>query len=137
MSQRCCTLVVGALLVGAIDAFRSPIPLHRFEGANVKDRPSFANAKLFMTAAPISTNPDLLPGIAAIDAQNHGFYEHLHELREKPFFRMYSVDMLASCEYMPQELFECYSETCEIYPVDDDDVSDLMAIICIESNVDG
>ncbi len=27
--------------------------------------------------------------------------------------------MLASCEYIPQELFECYSETCEIYPVDE------------------
>jgi len=32
------------------------------------------------------------------------------------------VDMLASCEYMPQELFECYSETCEIYPVDEEEV---------------
>jgi Endoplasmic Reticulum Oxidoreductin 1 (ERO1) len=102
----------------------------------MKDRPSFANANLFMAASPISTNPDLLPGIAAIDAQNHGFYEHLHELRDKPFFRLYSVDMLASCEYMPQQLFECYSETCEIYPVDDDDVSDLMAIFCSQDNID-
>eukprot|EP00986_Skeletonema_menzelii_P004433 scaffold1493_cov147-Skeletonema_menzelii.AAC.6 len=30
--------------------------------------------------------------------------------------------MLASCEYLPQELFECYTESCEIYPVDDDEV---------------
>jgi len=30
--------------------------------------------------------------------------------------------MLASCEYIPQELFECYTESCEIYPVDDDEV---------------
>ena len=45
-------------------------------------------------------------------------------MREEPFFRLFSVDMLASCEYLPQELFECYSETCEIYPIDDDDVSD-------------
>ena len=27
--------------------------------------------------------------------------------------------MFASCEYILQELFECYSETCEIYPVDE------------------
>jgi len=30
--------------------------------------------------------------------------------------------MLASCEYVPQDLFECYTESCEIYPVDDDNV---------------
>ena len=23
---------------------------------------------------------------------------------------------------MPQELFECYTESCEVYPADDDDV---------------
>ena len=32
--------------------------------------------------------------------------------------------MLASCEYIPQELFECYSQTCEIYPVDEYDEDD-------------
>lgn len=32
--------------------------------------------------------------------------------------------MLASCEYVPQELFECYTESCEIYPVDDEEVPD-------------
>lgn len=36
--------------------------------------------------------------------------------------------MLGSCEYMPQELFECYSQSCEIYPVDEDEVpGDIMA----------
>jgi len=30
--------------------------------------------------------------------------------------------MLASCGYLPQELFECYTESCEIYPVDDEEV---------------
>ena len=29
--------------------------------------------------------------------------------------------MLASCEYLPQELSECVSESCEVYPIDDDD----------------
>ena len=43
-------------------------------------------------------------------------------MREKPYFRFYSVDMLGSCEYLPQELFECYSSTCETYPLDEDDV---------------
>ena len=46
----------------------------------------------------------------------------LSQMREKPYFRFYSVDMLGSCEYLPQELFECYSSTCETYPLDEDDV---------------
>lgn len=46
----------------------------------------------------------------------------LTNLRDKADFRLYSVDMLGSCEYLPQELFECYSETCEIYPIDDEEI---------------
>lgn len=46
----------------------------------------------------------------------------LCQIRKKPYFRMYSVDMLASCEYFPQEMFECYSSTCEIYPIDEEDI---------------
>ena len=64
----------------------------------------------------------LAPGIELIDAQNDELYNMLQELREEPYFKLYSVDMLGSCEYMPQQLFECSSETCEIYPVDDEEV---------------
>lgn len=71
----------------------------------------------------VSVNEDLKPGIAAIDAANDKISEELAILRNSPYFRLYPVDILASCEYMPQELFECYSETCEIYPIDDDEVS--------------
>lgn len=69
-----------------------------------------------------SVNGYLAPGIAAIDSMNNKLEPLLDILREQEYFRLYSVDMLGSCEYMPQELFECYSETCEIYPVDDDDI---------------
>lgn len=65
---------------------------------------------------------DLVPGIAAIDASNDDLEGMLSHLRDQSFFRLYSVDMLGSCEYMPQELFECYSESCEIYPVEDDEI---------------
>jgi len=65
---------------------------------------------------------ELLPGIASIESMNDGMEEMLSHMREQPFFRLYSVDMLASCEYFPQELFECYSETCEIYPIDEEEV---------------
>lgn len=74
------------------------------------------------SASAISSNGELLPGIAAIDAANPALLEKLTNLRDNPYFRLYSVDILASCEYIPQELFECYSETCEIYPVDEDEV---------------
>ena len=64
----------------------------------------------------------LSPGITAIDTSLTTLSPLFYTLRSHPFFRLYSVDMLASCEYIPQELFECYTESCEIYPVDDDEV---------------
>lgn len=70
----------------------------------------------------IVANEELQPAIAAIDAANPVLFQKLTRLRGNPYFRLYSVDILGSCEYMPQELFECYSETCEIYPVGDDEV---------------
>jgi hypothetical protein len=71
----------------------------------------------------VSSNEELLPGIAAINSANDELFEKLESLRDEPYFRLYSVDILASCEYIPQELFECYSESCEIYPVDEEEVS--------------
>ena len=58
--------------------------------------------------------------MTAIQEANDQLSEQLEGLRESPYFRLYCVDILGSCEYMPQELFECYSETCEVYPTDDD-----------------
>lgn len=57
-----------------------------------------------------------------IDEANGIISEQMENLQDSPYFRLFCVDILASCEYMPQELFECYTETCEVYPVDDDDV---------------
>jgi len=81
------------------------------------------------SSSSVSSNNDLLGGIEAIDSQNHALFEKLDKLREQSFFRLYSVDMLASCEYIPQELTECYSETCEIYPVDEEEVPDNIRVV--------
>jgi len=71
----------------------------------------------------------LSPGIASINAVNGELDELLSTLRGKPHFCLYSADVMGTCEYIPQELFECYSETCEIYPVDEDEVPrDIQAI---------
>jgi hypothetical protein len=75
-----------------------------------------------ITALGFTNTHVLTPGIELIDAKNEELHQMLQELREEPYFKLYSVDMLGSCEYMPQQLFECSSETCEIYPVDDDEV---------------
>lgn len=75
-----------------------------------------------LLSSTVSSNEDLKPGIGVIDTANEEIMGHLNDLRQTQNFRLYSVDILASCEYMPQELFECYSETCEIYPVDEDEV---------------
>jgi len=74
-------------------------------------------------ASVVSSNKELLPGIEAIDKATDDLVSHLESLTAQPFFRYYSVDILASCEYMPQELFECYTESCEIYPEDEGEVS--------------
>lgn len=76
-----------------------------------------------LTASVASLHDEsLAPGIQAIDAALPTLAPLLAELRSLPYFRLYSCDMLASCEYVPQELFECYTESCEIYPVDEDEV---------------
>jgi hypothetical protein len=74
------------------------------------------------SSSAISSNEDLLPGISVINDANDVITEQMGNLQDSPYFRLFCVDILASCEYMPQELFECYSETCEVYPVDDDEV---------------
>jgi len=71
---------------------------------------------------PQPTTVDLIPGILAVDSMNSDLEQLLADLREEPFFRLYSVDMLGSCEYMPQQLFECYSASCEIYAVEEEDI---------------
>lgn len=68
----------------------------------------------------------LTPGIEAIQQHNEELLGKLEVLKESNYFRLFSVDILASCEYMAQELFECYTESCEIYPVDEDQVSELV-----------
>jgi len=64
----------------------------------------------------------LVPGMSLIDDVNGVISQQMGNLQQSTYFRLFCVDILASCEYMPQELFECYAETCEVYPVDDDDV---------------
>jgi len=81
-----------------------------------------SKTKLQMATAATLHDQSLSDGISAIDKAMPTLSPLLAELRSLPYFRLYSCDMLASCEYLPQELFECYTESCEIYPVDDDEV---------------
>jgi hypothetical protein len=87
---------------------------------DVHRKPSFKVRDLSIQS---QATDDLAPGIDAINSMNGDLEQMLNTLRDQPYFRLYSVDMLGSCEYMPQELFECYSQTCEIYPADEDEVS--------------
>ena len=52
-------------------------------------------------------NPSLLPPLTSL-------------VTTCPDFRLYSVDFLSGCEYLPQDMEECVSSTCEVYPVDED-----------------
>ena len=104
------------------------------EGFTIPSQPTTISAFQRLSIPSTSTvllssaTEELAPGIKAIDEFNQGLEIELNALREKPYFRLYSVDMLGSCEYIPQELFECYSETCEIYPVEEEDVSYLLLL---------
>lgn len=83
------------------------------------------------SSSAISKNKELVPGIDIINANIDELYSKLSSLRENSYyFRQYSVDILGSCEYMSQELFECYTDQCEIYPEDDDDVRNYMWFAC-------
>mmetsp|Transcript_33835 Transcript_33835/g.49741 ORF Transcript_33835/g.49741 Transcript_33835/m.49741 type:complete len:423 (-) Transcript_33835:168-1436(-) len=84
---------------------------------------------------PLPSTQDLVPGIDAVDSLNGELEHMLDDLREEDFFSLYSVDMLGSCEYIPQELFECYSESCEIYPVDDDEVPTAIKNVDMDEHV--
>lgn len=112
------------LLVNGIDGFsvpriHSPTPYSARNHIQSQRRPT---TRTVLSSTAISSNEDLKPGISVIDAANEQLMEHLDQLRQTQNFRLYSVDILASCEYMPQELFECVSETCEIYPIDEEEV---------------
>eukprot|EP00577_Skeletonema_sp_RCC1716_P012502 CAMPEP_0113416484 /NCGR_PEP_ID=MMETSP0013_2-20120614/25139_1 /TAXON_ID=2843 ORGANISM="Skeletonema costatum, Strain 1716" /NCGR_SAMPLE_ID=MMETSP0013_2 /ASSEMBLY_ACC=CAM_ASM_000158 /LENGTH=408 /DNA_ID=CAMNT_0000303539 /DNA_START=52 /DNA_END=1275 /DNA_ORIENTATION=+ /assembly_acc=CAM_ASM_000158 len=84
---------------------------------------AFRVSSTFLKASTTPLHDESLsPGITAIDTSLPSLSPLFSSLRSLPFFRLYSCDMLASCEYIPQELFECYTESCEIYPIDDDEV---------------
>jgi Endoplasmic Reticulum Oxidoreductin 1 (ERO1) len=95
-------------------------------GQQPQPPPHGSRTTVFFSASSSSTRynyqEDLLPGITAIDTANPELFQQLNVLRDKPYFRFYSIDILASCEYMPQELYECYTQTCEIYPEDGEQV---------------
>lgn len=64
----------------------------------------------------------LLPAVKLVGEHNPSLEPILCALRKVPYFRFYSVDVLGSCEHLPQESIECYTESCEIYPVEPEDV---------------
>ena len=92
---------------------------------------STKTTKLQMATTATLHDESLSDGILAIDSAMPTLSPLLAELRSLPYFRLYSCDMLASCEYLPQELFECYTESCEIYPVDDDEVPEGKYIVLL------
>ena len=76
-----------------------------------------------VTAGKITQEEELYGAIECIQNQNDDLLTMLDKLRsESLFLRLYSVDMLGSCEYLPQLFEECYSTACEIYPVEEEEV---------------
>ncbi|KAJ1623538.1 hypothetical protein T492DRAFT_1054005 [Pavlovales sp. CCMP2436] len=61
-------------------------------------------------------------GVDAINRQVDSTVAKLKQIVDSDFFCLYSVDMLASCAYLPQETDECTLQECECLPCDDEDV---------------
>ena len=61
----------------------------------------------------------LLEAVSAIDKETPQMLELADTVRSTPFFRLYSVDMLASCAYFVQDIEACGLESCECFPVDE------------------
>eukprot|EP00934_Nitzschia_sp_Nitz4_P000887 Nitzschia sp. Nitz4//scaffold288_size23661//22263//23444//NITZ4_008473-RA/size23661-processed-gene-0.47-mRNA-1//-1//CDS//3329545809//887//frame0 len=103
------------------------------------------SASLFRMSEQSSTSAHSMvsnasEGAAAINAANEDLLSYLQTLRTFPDFSLFSIDILASCEYMPQELQECYTRMCEVYPVDDDQVPNRIRetdLLECEINIDG
>jgi len=54
-------------------------------------------------------------GLQCIDDENDELLEVLNKLRQQPFFRYYSVDLLKGCSYFPQVglfILYCYLIIC-------------------------
>eukprot|EP00559_Dactyliosolen_fragilissimus_P002591 CAMPEP_0184866496 /NCGR_PEP_ID=MMETSP0580-20130426/22604_1 /TAXON_ID=1118495 /ORGANISM="Dactyliosolen fragilissimus" /LENGTH=425 /DNA_ID=CAMNT_0027366211 /DNA_START=145 /DNA_END=1422 /DNA_ORIENTATION=- len=123
-----------ACLVLESSAFHLPLRggIHPTITSSIEEKPSFTSRRKVVphfadlshrsTSLVLGSSTPKSPS-SAICTSNDELHDLLINLRESnQYFRLYGVDMLASCEYMPQELFECYSETCEIYPVDDEEI---------------
>ena len=66
-----------------------------------------------------SRSADFLEAVSAIDKETPQMLELADTVRSTPFFRLYSVDMLASCAYFVQDIEACGLESCECFPVDE------------------
>ena len=61
----------------------------------------------------------LLAGAAALSQHTAALAPQFAAVRERPFFRFFAVDLLASCGYVPQNEVPCELDACEIEPTED------------------
>ena len=67
-------------------------------------------------AAIENSIPELAEVIAALGAADLGVLSELEDLRSQKFFALYSIDMLANCAYLKDQLDECEFDACEVLP---------------------
>jgi len=68
-----------------------------------------AEAPPFSSQSLISDSCWRSEGLAAIDEYSEDLLEIVDELRQQPYFRYYSVNLLNGCNYFPQQEDECDS----------------------------
>ena len=110
------------LAVQSASAFVVPMPYAAVHSSLHRTVLTPAGSIYLRASSAVSKDEELLRGIAAIDEANYELNTMLDKLCQQPYFRLFSIDVLASCDFMPQELFECNTESCEIYPEDEHEV---------------
>ena len=108
-------MAVSGLVVHVAAAFTLSLsPVHGWISSSSRVRQS--RAALLRAEAPPFSSQSLISdscwrseGLAAIDEYSEDLLEIVDELRQQPYFRFYSVNLLNGCNYFPQQEDECDS----------------------------
>jgi hypothetical protein len=101
-------LMMTASRLAAVALYVSPVQ-GWISGKIRPSRVSLMQRAPFSSQSLISDSCWRSEGLAAIDEYSSDLLEIVDELRQQPFFRYYSVNLLNGCNYFPQQEDECDS----------------------------
>ncbi|EKX38461.1 hypothetical protein GUITHDRAFT_115427 [Guillardia theta CCMP2712] len=96
-------------------------PSHSFQPllqpSSLLRKPLVSSAKAPRTSIRLASS--LRAGYDFSKEHNHRLVDHFHHLRKQEYFRLFAVDLLSSCTYMPTADMPCEMDRCEIESAED------------------